>query len=32
MTELEQERGDAAHPAPRHAHQVNPVTLAREEL
>ncbi len=32
MTELEQEGRDAAHPAPRHADQMNPVTLAREEL
>ncbi len=32
MPELEQERRDAAHPAPRHSHQVNPVMLARQEL
>ena len=31
MPELEQKRGDTAHPAPRHPHQVNPVMLAREE-
>ena len=32
VSELEQERRNAAHPAPGHADQMNPVPLAREEL
>src|SRR5438477_11497863 len=32
MPELEQKRGDAAHPAPRHPDEMNPVMLAGEEL
>ena len=32
MAKFEQKRGDTAHPAPGHPHQVNPVMLARQEL
>ena len=32
MPELEQERGDAAHPAAGHADQMNPVMLARQQF
>ena len=31
MPELEQERGDTAHPAPGHADKVNPVMLTSEQ-